>query len=114
MEENLVTCGIMYAEGDWTEVQGDLTTGQLTFEAIDGERYLVGELGIDHPAEVRDTEYLKDLISSGNFGNVKGMIMGYDRCYAILSDVLAEKRRPEEPASATGDTIKIDLNIVAE
>ena len=114
MIENLITCGVMFVEGDWSEVQADLVTGQLTYEAGDGERYLVGELGIDNPAEVADIDSLQSSISSGNFGNVNGMIMGFDKCYAILSDNLAETRDSACPVKSTGDTIKIDLNILAE
>ena len=42
------------------------------------------------------------------------MIMGFDKCYAILSDNLAETRDSACPVKSTGDTIKIDLNILAE
>lgn len=109
--ENLITCGAIMQNGELLELRCDPTVGEVMFEDELNGASIIGELSIVDPIGLANLSNMPALLKENE---LLGAIYTKHGFYAITSENVAELRPLGAITKETGDSIAIDLNVMAD
>jgi len=110
--EDLVLCGAIQVNGEYTGVFCNTETGELSFDYEDaGVSYAVGEVSVLDPVVLPN---LVGVVTQAQKAGLMGAVYTRKGVLAILSEYTAEWRPLGKMDLPTNDPFVIDTNIEAD
>lgn len=108
MEENIIVCGVLVENGEYTSIKCNVDTGECFFDdPVMGYPRLVSEVSIDSPMPV-DVSQLISSLKAGNYGSCIGVILDGEHVLKLLNDSQATRVAWNAPESV-GAIFSIDI-----